>query len=153
MYELPAYPIHQYTQWRRKLKNFERDGEHKFVVKGGTPSKTHRFWPICLLPMEDFASFLIFLSFSLFFLPPRNFRGDVPPLKILRRTCPPASTAYEYTRCIQPDRTLTISTSSRKRHTEYQYYCCIFMSDSLQFIQGKAIDIEREFHSFQIGKF
>ena len=38
----------------------------QFGVKGVTPSKGHRFWPICLLPVESVATF--FLSLSLFLL-------------------------------------------------------------------------------------
>ena len=39
--------------------------DDKIGVKGVTPSKTHGFWPICLLPLDNFATFL---AFSLFFL-------------------------------------------------------------------------------------
>ncbi len=48
----------------RRLKNFEGDSDEKFWVKGGYPSKTHKFLPICLLPMDNFA---IFLDFSFLF--------------------------------------------------------------------------------------
>ncbi len=60
-----------------KLKIFGEDGDEKIGVKGVTPSKSHQFWPICLLPVENFATFVdfsfLFLNFSPIFLPPLNF--------------------------------------------------------------------------------
>ncbi len=38
-------------------------------LRGVIPSKTHRFWPVCLLPMENFATFLyvsVLFTFSPF---------------------------------------------------------------------------------------
>ena len=80
-----------HSQWRWKLENFEEDGDKKIGVKGVyTPSKTHRFWSICLLYMENFLLFFIFsFLFFIFFivLPPLNFffwGGETSPaLKIL----------------------------------------------------------------------
>ncbi len=40
-----------------EARKFEGDGDEKFGVKGVTPSKTLRFWPICLLPMDTFCCF------------------------------------------------------------------------------------------------
>ena len=57
-----------YEQWRRKLENFEGDGDEKIGVKGVTPSKIHRFWPICLLPLDNFATFLDFPFLFFIFL-------------------------------------------------------------------------------------
>ena len=75
-----------------EAQNFEGYRDKKFRFK------TRRFWPICLLPMENVAIFLDF-SFLLFiflpyFLPPWNFTGDVPLTENFR----PASTACEYGR-------------------------------------------------------
>ena len=41
-------------------ENFEGDGDEEIGVKGSYPSKTHRFRSICLLLMENFATFLYF---------------------------------------------------------------------------------------------
>ena len=55
-------PCRTPIQWRQKLENL-RDGEEKF----GVPSKTHQFWSICLLHMDNFATFLyISLPFFIF---------------------------------------------------------------------------------------
>ncbi len=60
-------------------------------LRGSYPLKTHRFWPICFLPMDNFPIvFFIFLSFSWFFcpifLPPQKFRGGHPLIKNFRGT-------------------------------------------------------------------
>ena len=70
------------VQWRRKLENFEGDGdEKKGLIKGGYPSKSHRFWHILFTAYGKFCYFswfffplLYFFSVS-YFIPPRNFRG------------------------------------------------------------------------------
>ena len=49
-------------------KNLRGTGSQNLGLRGVTPLKTHRLWPICLLP---YFSFLFFI-----FLPPWNFRGD-----------------------------------------------------------------------------
>ena len=59
-------PIHS-LQWWWNLKNFERDGTKK-LLRGVTPSKTNWFWPICLLSIENFATFLIFIFLFFIFL-------------------------------------------------------------------------------------
>ena len=69
-------------QWRRKLENFEGNGDGKKMGFRGTPSETHQFWPVCLLSLDNFA--ILFLTFLVFiflynFLPAQNFRGDVRP--------------------------------------------------------------------------
>ena len=73
-------------------------GTTNLGLKGVTPLKTHRFWPIYFLPMNNFAIFLdfsfLFFSFLYYFLPSQNCRGDIPPLKILGGT--PPSTACVY---------------------------------------------------------
>ena len=81
-----------HKQWRQKHGNLEGDGGWEIGIKGVTPSKTHQFWPICLLPMVDFAHFLSFLYFfSYFFVLPHDFRGDVPPTENFRgRHVPPS---------------------------------------------------------------
>ncbi len=95
-----SYKFFTNKLWRRKLKNFEGDGDEKFGV---TPSETHLFWPICLLTLDNFATFLYFsiLFFFLFGI----LGGTFPSWKILARgggggrgegrgwTCPPVVSA------------------------------------------------------------
>ncbi len=54
------------SQWWQKLEDFEGDGDKQFGGKGCCPLKTHRFWPICLLHINNFATFLCF--YLLFFI-------------------------------------------------------------------------------------
>ena len=73
-------------------KSLTGTGTKNLELRVVTPSKTRRLWPICLLPMDNFASFLSLISppVSLFFLlfvfllgrcPPHwTFRGPPPPL-------------------------------------------------------------------------
>ncbi len=55
----------------------------KMGLRGVSPSKTHRFWPIGFLPMDNFATFLdfsfLFFSFLYCFSSFSEFlKGDVP---------------------------------------------------------------------------
>ncbi len=56
-------------QWRVRLENFEGTGLKKWGLRGVTPSETHLFGSICLLPMENFATFLDFSFLFSIFLP------------------------------------------------------------------------------------
>ncbi len=57
--------------------------------------KTHRFCPTCLLPVENVANFLDFLSFSFLshFSPSSEFQGDVPLTGNFRGYISPRSSA------------------------------------------------------------
>ena len=90
-----THPLHwreshmSHKQRRRKLENFEGDGDKKFRVKGGYPLETSSvFGPFVYWLWTMLLFFLIFLSFSWFlsliFLP-QNFRGDVPLTENFRR--------------------------------------------------------------------
>ncbi len=84
-----------WNQWWRKLKHFEGDGMKKFGLRGVTLLKTHQFWHICLLPIDNSAIFLVFsflyFCFSLlFFFLLRILQGDVPLTENFRGTCPPS---------------------------------------------------------------
>ncbi len=60
-------------------------------VNGVTPSKTHRFWPICLMNLEK--KLIDFLTFSFFLLlgwGTRKKFGGIPPAT----PCPGADTVY-----------------------------------------------------------
>ena len=47
-----------FLQWRRKLENFEGDGDEKLRVKGGHPLENSSvLQSICFLPRENFATF------------------------------------------------------------------------------------------------
>ncbi len=57
----------------------ERDWDkHKLELREVITSKSHRFWSICLLPLDKFATFLncSFLFFIILF--PQNFTGGIP---------------------------------------------------------------------------
>ena len=65
------------------LKILRGTGTKILGLGGVTPSKTHEFWPICFLPLDNFTAFLDFsllmLSFSLlFFFLLGISGGDVP---------------------------------------------------------------------------
>ncbi len=85
-----------YSHWWRKLKKFEGDGEENLGWRWVIPSKTHQFWPICLLPMDNFAIFLHFsflFIFLLFFILLRILGGMAPLLKI---SCPPHPPSFRH---------------------------------------------------------
>ena len=72
-----------FTQWRRKLKNFEGDGDENFGVKGGgLPLKTSSVMAHLFTAYGELCYFsLFFFPFFIFlpnFLPPWNFRGTSP---------------------------------------------------------------------------
>ena len=68
-------------QWLWKLKNFDEDRNKKFGV-GLPPQNLISFGPFVHCLLTILLLFLIFLSFSWFFLiiflPPQNFRGNIP---------------------------------------------------------------------------
>ncbi len=98
------YPFELTTinQWWRKLKNLRGMGTKNLGLMRVTPSKTHRFQPICLLPLENFALFFIlfpFLNFLSNFSSALEFQGGCPPTKNFKgdtSPVPPASAAYDY---------------------------------------------------------
>ena len=88
--------LFSYGQWWRKLEYFEGDWDEKFWVKRVTPSKSHLFWHICLLPMKTVATFLnfsfLFFIFFSSFLPHKIFDilgGTSFSLKMLGGHVPP----------------------------------------------------------------
>ncbi len=87
-------------QWRRKLENFEGDGDKNIGVKGGYSHENSSVLAPYLLPMGNFYIFLDFsfpfFIFPSYFLPPRNFRRGRSPTENFRRghvPRPPGSAA------------------------------------------------------------
>ncbi len=83
-------------KWRQKFENLEVDGTKNLgLLNEINLSKTHRFWPICLLHnvhMDNFATFLYFsFIFSIFlysFSSPRNFIENTCTMVLQIYGCP-----------------------------------------------------------------
>ncbi len=67
------------VHWLRKLKILRGTGTKKLGLRGVTPSKTNLFWPICLLPVDNFATFLDFSFLFLIFLYYNNNYAGIYP--------------------------------------------------------------------------
>ncbi len=98
-------------QWWQKLKNLEGDKDNNFGVNGVHHLENSSVWPIilfCLLPMDDFATFLdfyflFFICFSYVCFLYGILGGTSPLLKILggtQPTFPRAFPSLPYFRCL-----------------------------------------------------